>query len=104
MPLQTADTLSFDPPRPDDVLEAASRLRHVARRTPLLQSARLNELAGGTVFVKLESLQHTGAFKFRGAYNSMSRLDRTLYPRGEHAYSTDDNGQAIETGGRILRL
>jgi threonine dehydratase len=104
MSLHTTDTLSFDPPRPDDVLDAASRLRNVARQTPLLQSARLNELAGGTVFVKLESLQHTGAFKFRGAYNSMSRLDRTLYPRGVLAYSTGNHGQAVATVGRILGI
>lgn len=104
MPLHTADTTNFDPPRPGDVLDAASRLRGVARQTPLLQSARLNELAGGTVFVKLESLQYTGAFKFRGAYNSMSRLDCAQFPRGVLAYSTGNHGQAIATVGKILNI
>jgi threonine dehydratase len=96
--------MSFKPPRPDDVLEAASRLRNVARHTPLLQSVRLNDLVGGTVFVKLESLQHTGAFKFRGAYNSMSRLDRARFPRGVLAYSTGNHGQAIATVGKMLNI
>lgn len=56
------------------------------------------------MFVKLESLQRTGAFKFRGAYNSMSRLDCTLYPRGVLAYSTGNHGQAVATVGRILGI
>ncbi|WP_158938363.1 threonine/serine dehydratase [Burkholderia sp. S171] len=91
-------------PVPFDVLNAAERLLGVAVQTPLLQSARLNELAGGTVFVKLESLQHTGAFKFRGAYNSMSRLERAQYPEGVLAYSTGNHGQAVATVGRILGI
>jgi threonine dehydratase len=100
----TADTMSFDPPRPDDVLDAAFMLRDVARQTPLLQSARLNELASGTVFVKLESLQYTGSFKFRGAYNSMARLDRGRFPRGVLAYSTGNHGHAVATVGKILNI
>lgn len=91
-------------PVPFDVLDAAERLLNVAVRTPLLQSARLNKLVGGTVFVKLESLQRTGAFKFRGAYNSMSRLERARYPQGVLAYSTGNHGQAVATVGGILDI
>ncbi|WP_345891818.1 threonine/serine dehydratase [Burkholderia sp. Cy-647] len=91
-------------PTPADVIDAAERLRDIAIQTPLLQSERLNALAGGTVLVKMESLQRTGAFKFRGAYNSMSRLDRGRYPRGVLAYSTGNHGQAVATVGKLLDI
>lgn len=92
------------PPRPEDVLDAASRLLHVATPTPLLTSSRLDDLLGGKVFVKMESLQRSGAFKFRGAYNSMSRLDRSQFPKGVLAYSTGNHGQAIATVGKMLLI
>jgi len=87
-----------------DVLDAAVRLHEIAVRTPLLTSSRLNELAGGKVFVKIESLQHTGAFKFRGAFNCMSQLERSKYPNGVLAYSTGNHGQAIATVGKMLGI
>ena len=54
---------------------AAARLRGHAVRTPLLENAQLNEIAGGRVLLKLETQQHTGSFKFRGAYNRLVQLD-----------------------------
>jgi threonine dehydratase len=104
MTAQPSELIDFVPPVPSDVIDAAERLRNVAILTPILQSDRLNALVNGTVLVKLESLQRTGAFKFRGAYNSMSRLDRTLYPQGVLAYSTGNHGQAIATVGKILNI
>jgi len=103
-PSHTIDPMNLIPPGPDDVLDAASVLLDVAVRTPLLQSSRLSDLLGGRVFVKLESLQRSGAFKFRGAYNSMSRLDRSRFPKGVLAYSTGNHGQAIATVGAILNI
>ena len=54
-----------------DVLEAAGRIREHVQRTPLVRSARLDAIAGGTVWLKAENLQVTGSFKIRGAFNAM---------------------------------
>jgi threonine dehydratase len=59
----------------------------VAVRTPVLRSDRLDRLIGASVHIKCENLQKTGAFKFRGAYNCLSRLDRQTYPGGVVAYT-----------------
>ena len=56
----------------DDVRAAAERLRGVANRTPVFTSRTLDELAGAEVFLKAESFQRGGAFKFRGAYNRIA--------------------------------
>jgi threonine dehydratase len=96
--------LSFTTPTTGDVLDASARLRGVAVETPVLRSDLLDELTGAKVFVKLEPLQHTGAFKFRGAYNCLSRLDRRTCPDGVVAYSTGNHGQAIATVGRMLDI
>ena len=87
-----------------DVLDAAVRLREVAVRTPFLTSSRLNELAGGKVFVKIESLQHTGAFKFPGAFNCMSQFQRADCSYSVSAYSSGNHGQAIATVGKMPRI
>lgn len=91
-------------PEAADVLEAHERLEGVALRTALLRSDELDARTGGKVFVKCENLQRTGAFKFRGAYNCLSRLDRTAYPGGVVAYSTGNHGQAVATVGRMLEI
>lgn len=91
-------------PAPADVLDAHERLEGVALRTPLLRSDELDARAGGKVFVKCENLQRSGAFKFRGAYNFLSRLDRLAYPRGVVAYSTGNHGQAVAMVGRMLGI
>ncbi len=56
-----------DAPRFGDVAEAAERLAGMAVRTPLVESAALNQAIGGRLLIKAEMLQHTGSFKFRGA-------------------------------------
>ena len=61
-------------PTAADVADAASLIATVARRTPLLTSHELDALTGGRVFLKAESLQRTGSFKFRGAYNRLARI------------------------------
>ncbi|HYS68063.1 MAG TPA: threonine/serine dehydratase [Paraburkholderia sp.] len=96
--------LSYQTPVARDVLDAAAQLRDVAIDTPIVRSDLLDEITGAKVFVKLESLQHTGAFKFRGAYNCLSRLDRNDCPDGVVAYSTGNHGQAIATVGRMLGI
>ncbi|WP_347557905.1 threonine/serine dehydratase [Robbsia sp. KACC 23696] len=96
--------LSYRMPLAQDVLDAAELLAGVAVRTPVVRSDALDAMTGAQVFVKLESLQHTAAFKFRGAYNCMARLDRATCPDGVVAYSTGNHGQAIATVGRMLSI
>ena len=72
-----------------------ARLAPVVRRTPLLSSPFLDELAGRRVFVKAECLQHTGSFKFRGGWAAVSALDETQLANGVIAYSSGNHAQGV---------
>ena len=61
-------------PTAADIDAAAKRLAGVAVRTPLINAAVLDDLLGAKVFLKAETLQRTGSFKFRGAYNKISSI------------------------------
>ncbi|NIZ13585.1 threonine/serine dehydratase [Phaeobacter sp. HF9A] len=74
---------------------AAERLRGRARRTPLLSSPFLDEIAGRRLFVKAECLQHTGSFKFRGGWSALSALDPETRKRGVIAYSSGNHAQGV---------
>ena len=78
-----------------DVEDAAARLEGIAHRTPVLTSRTLDEIVGGHVFLKAECFQRGGAFKFRGAFNRMSRLSRGELDRGVVAYSSGNHAQAV---------
>ena len=58
----------------DDLRAAAQRLQGIAHRTPVLRSTSADESTGAQVFFKCENLQRTGAFKFRGAYNTLAQF------------------------------
>ncbi|MEE1557481.1 MAG: pyridoxal-phosphate dependent enzyme, partial [Alphaproteobacteria bacterium] len=79
----------------DDVAAAAQVLHGIAVRTPLLENRTLNEGVGGRLFFKPEPLQITGSFKFRGAYNHISRLDTATRRAGVIAYSSGNHGQGV---------
>ncbi|MGI9647426.1 MAG: threo-3-hydroxy-L-aspartate ammonia-lyase [Acidimicrobiia bacterium] len=79
----------------DDVEAAAGRLAGVARRTPVLTSRTLNQRLGAEVFMKAECFQRTGSFKFRGAFNAISRLPESARSRGVATYSSGNHAQAI---------
>jgi len=79
----------------DDVQTAADRLRGVAVRTPIVRVPALDELAGARVYLKAENLQRTGAFKFRGGYNTVSALSPEDLDRGVVAFSSGNHAQAI---------
>lgn len=80
------------------MIEAAeARLRGHARHTPLLSSPFLDDLAGRRVFVKAECLQHTGSFKFRGAWNAVAALN----PSGVLAYSSGNHAQGVALAARM---
>jgi threonine dehydratase len=78
-----------------DVLAAAGRLHGVAHRTPVLTSSRINAALGAELFFKCENLQRAGAFKFRGAFNALARLDDAQRRRGVAAYSSGNHAQAV---------
>jgi threonine dehydratase len=79
----------------EDVREAAQRIDGVAHRTPVITSRTLNERVGAEVFLKAENLQRIGAFKFRGAFNAISRLSPEQLARGVAAYSSGNHAQAV---------
>ena len=70
----------------DSVQDAAARLDGVAHRTPVITSHTLDEVCGARIFLKCENFQRIGAFKFRGAYNVISRLSPAELERGVVAW------------------
>lgn len=89
-------------PTYDDVTSAAVRLSGRAVRTPLLESALLNDQLGGRLLVKAECLQRSGAFKFRGAYNRISRLDDAERKAGVVAFSSGNHAQGVAMVSQML--
>lgn len=83
------------PPTFDDIESAARQLHGAAVRTPLISSEILDQRLGARVFIKAEPLQRTGSFKFRGAYNRISRLTAEERARGVVAYSSGNHAQAV---------
>ena len=88
-------------PTIDDVHEAAARLDGVAHRTPVLTSRTLDKRTGGQLFLKAESFQRTGSFKFRGAYNTIAALDDEARARGVAAYSSGNHAQAVALAAKL---
>jgi threonine dehydratase len=86
----------------DDVVAAAERIRGKAHRTPVVTSRTLDERLSARVFLKCENLQRAGAFKFRGAYNAVSRLSTEERARGVLAYSSGNHAQAIALASRLV--
>ncbi|SFE02897.1 threonine dehydratase [Sulfitobacter brevis] len=80
---------------------AQTRLAGVARHTPLLGSPFLDEIAGRRVWIKPECLQHTGSFKFRGAWSALSALDDKVRSRGVIAYSSGNHAQGVALAARM---
>ncbi len=74
---------------------ARDRLDGHVRRTPLLNSPFLDEIAGRRVWVKPECLQHTGSFKFRGGWSAVSAMSPENRDRGVIAYSSGNHGQGV---------
>ncbi|MCO6387639.1 threonine/serine dehydratase [Aliihoeflea sp. 40Bstr573] len=80
---------------------AASRLEGKARRTPLLNSQFLDEIAGRRVFVKPECLQHTGSFKFRGGWSAVSVIEPAVRARGVIAFSSGNHAQGVALAAKM---
>lgn len=82
-----------------DVIEASKRLDGVVLRTPVVNSPKIDEMAGRRVFMKCENLQHVGAFKFRGATNAVKILGEDAEP-GLCTHSSGNHGQAVALAAR----
>lgn len=83
---------------------AAARLKGHAFPTPLLSSPRVDARLGGRVLVKAESLQRTGSFKFRGAYNALAQLDKAKRRAGVVAYSSGNHAQGVAAAAALLGM
>jgi threonine dehydratase len=86
------------------IKKASERLRGYANVTPVMTSRTLNESVGAEVFLKCENFQRAGAFKFRGAFNTISQLTDEQKDRGIITYSSGNHAQAVALVGRLLRL
>ena len=87
-----------------DLLAARQRLGSLACRTPLIEHPALNARVGARVLLKAENLQRVGAFKFRGAYNKVSQVDKTAYPGGVVACSSGNHAQGVAAAATLLGL
>ena len=83
---------------------AAERLAPHIVTTPLLEHPALNKQVRGRVFLKCESLQRVGAFKFRGAYNKISQVDPKAYPGGVVASSSGNHAQGVAAAATLCGL
>jgi threo-3-hydroxy-L-aspartate ammonia-lyase len=83
---------------------ARERLRGYANVTPVMTSRTLNQSVGAEVFLKCENFQRVGAFKFRGAFNTICQLADEQKDRGIITYSSGNHAQAVALVGRLLRL
>lgn len=88
----------------DDLRAAAQRLKGIAHATPVLRSTSADESTGAQLFFKCENLQRTGAFKFRGAYNTLAQFTPEQRERGVLAFSAGNHAQAIALSARLLDM
>jgi threonine dehydratase len=91
-------------PSAADIEAAAKRLYGVAVRTPLINAPVLDDRLGARVFLKAETLQRTGSFKFRGAYNKVSSIPEERRRAGVVAYSSGNHAQGVAAAARLLGM
>jgi len=87
-----------------DVQAAALRIAPHAMRTPLVESWQLNALTGGRVFLKLETLQRTGSFKFRGACNRLAMIPQSARSKGVVAFSSGNHAQGVAAAAALFGM
>jgi len=87
-----------------DIDAAAKQLAGVAVRTPLINAPALDDRLGARVFLKAETLQRTGSFKFRGAYNKISSIPVERWAAGVVAYSSGNHAQGVAAAAKLLGL
>lgn len=87
-----------------DIAAAAKRLNGVVVRTPLINAPVLDDLLGARVFLKAETLQRTGSFKFRGAYNKITSIPQDKRDAGVVAYSSGNHAQGVAAAAKLLGI
>ena len=88
----------------DEIFEADKRIKKKKRTTPLLNSPFLDEIADRQIFIKAECLQHTGSFKFRGAYSAISSIPIEKRKKGVIAYSSGNHAQGVAFAAKIHKI
>ena len=87
-----------------DIYIASKRIAGQTVYTPLLENRKLNQICDARIFIKPECLQHTGSFKFRGAYHAVSSLDKETRTRGVIAYSSGNHAQSIALAAKLFGI
>src|SRR5688572_31637409 len=88
----------------DDIQAAAGRIAGHAHRTPVLRSRTADRLVNAELFFKCENFQRVGAFKFRGAFNALSRFDPAQRRAGAVSFSSGNHAQAIALAAQLLGI
>jgi threonine dehydratase len=88
----------------DDIVAARGRIAGAAHRTPVLTSSTADARAGGTLLFKCENFQRMGAFKFRGAFNALSRFTKEQKVAGVVTFSSGNHAQAVALSARLLGM
>jgi len=88
----------------EDVAAASERIKGHAHRTPVMRSRSFDRELGAEVLFKCENLQRTGSFKFRGAFNALSKLDERQHRAGVVTFSSGNHAQAIALAARLLEI
>lgn len=94
----------MDALRPVDIETAAGRIAGIAVRTPLIRSPLLDERVGARVYLKAETLQRMGSFKFRGAYNRCATIPPEQRGAGVVAYSSGNHAQGVAAAAKLLGM
>ncbi len=95
---------SLPSPVHKDVVNAQVRLRDAIAATPVLRLPRLDDLAGASLWIKAENLQHNGAFKARGAYNTVAQMRADQLAKGLVTYSSGNHGLAVAWAATLFDL
>jgi threonine dehydratase len=88
----------------EDVKAAAVRIAPHAVRTPLVEAPALNVRTGGRIFLKLENLQRTGSFKFRGACNRLAMIPQSARANGVVAFSSGNHAQGVAAAAQLFGM
>jgi len=88
----------------EDVKAAAARIAPHAVRTPLVEAPALNARTGGRIFLKLENLQRTGSFKFRGACNRLAMIPQSARAKGVVAFSSGNHAQGVAAAAQLFGM
>ena len=99
-----ADTTITQTVTLNDVKAAADRIKPYALKTPLIRQLKLESRFGCELYLKAENFQRVGAFKFRGAFNTLASLRETDDPSLVITSSSGNHGQAVAASGQILGI